>query len=72
MEANIKVINENDGIWTVWNKSNGECSTITKITEHGMLASKTAKYRVDHNGKTISTMIVGLHNAKTVAKKAVM
>lgn len=66
----IKFIQENENRWMMWNKQTGDIADIHKITEHGMLSSKTARYRVDYNGKTVDTMIP-MVTAKAIARKLV-
>lgn len=63
----IKFIKEDETL-IAFNKQTGDTASIVKITEYGLLASKTAKYRVDYRGRTVDTMIVGLTRAKSIAR----
>lgn len=67
----VKTIKDYDGRWTVFNTVTGETATIISIKEHGFLASKGTRYRVDMKGKTIKSMIDHFATARAEAKKLV-
>lgn len=67
----IRLIKEYEGKWCVFNSRNGKCADISKINEHHALKGVKPRYRVDHNGKTIGTMLENFQTARGIASRAV-
>lgn len=66
----VKVTKDYDGKWTAYNRSNGKCAEIIRISEYSLLPTST-KYRVDVNGRTVDSMIEHFQTAKSVAIKQI-
>lgn len=67
----VKTIKDYNGRWTVFNTVTRETATIIIIREHGFLASKGTRYRVDVKGKTVKSIIDHFATARAEAKKLV-
>jgi len=63
----IKILNNQDGTWTVFNTKNGQTAKIVRINEYNLLSFQRKLYRVDYHGQTIASMLDHFQTAKKVA-----
>lgn len=64
----IKVINNNDDTWTVWDKATNQTIDIVKFNDsYGFIQTKN-KYRLDYNGKTVKSWFENFATAKKEAR----